>query len=209
MRVWVLCDDRWHPARVPRVGLGALGESEFQFEFTEDAGQWSAERMEKYPLVVLTKSNNVSATDERPWMTPEVEQAFVDYVRKGGGLLAVHSGTAGYRETRALRALLGGVFVQHPPQCPVTVTPVEGHPLAAGCMPFTLKDEHYHMELDDRQADVFLQAASEHGAQPGGWTRHEGQGRVCVLTPGHNVEVWLHSSFQALLRNTLRWCAGK
>ncbi len=209
MRVLVLCDDRWHPARVPRVGLGALGEGEFQFEFIEDAGQWSAERMAGYPLVILTKSNNVSATDERNWMTPEVEQAFVDYVRQGGGLLAVHSGTAGYRETRTLRALLGGVFIQHPPQCPVTVTPVEGHPLTAGCAPFTLKDEHYHMELDDRQADVFLQATSEHGSQPGGWTRLEGRGRVCVLTPGHNVEVWLHPSFQALLGNALRWCAER
>ena len=37
----------------------------------------------------------------------------------------------------------------------------------------------------------------------------EGQGRVGVLTPGHNVEVWVHPAFQTLLRNTLHWCAGK
>jgi hypothetical protein len=29
---------------------------------------------------------------------------------------------------------------------------------------------------------------------------------VCVLTPGHNVEVWQHPSFQALLVNGLDWC---
>jgi uncharacterized protein len=28
------------------------------------------------------------------------------------------------------------------------------------------------------------------------------------LTPGHNLEVWLHPSYQALLLNTLRWCGG-
>lgn len=33
-----------------------------------------------------------------------------------------------------------------------------------------------------------------------------GAGRVCVLTPGHNPEVWSCPSFQALLRNGLRWC---
>lgn len=31
--------------------------------------------------------------------------------------------------------------------------------------------------------------------------------RVCVLTPGHNLEVWLHPGFQALLRHALNWCA--
>jgi len=29
-----------------------------------------------------------------------------------------------------------------------------------------------------------------------------------MLTPGHNVEVWLHPSFQTLLDNALRWCAA-
>ena len=46
-----------------------------------------------------------------------------------------------------------------------------------------------------------------HGTQPGGWTRQEGAGRVAVLTPGHNVEVWLHPSYQTLIGNALRWCA--
>jgi hypothetical protein len=27
-----------------------------------------------------------------------------------------------------------------------------------------------------------------------------------MLTPGHNVEVWLEPSFQVLLGNALRWC---
>ena len=45
--------------------------------------------------------------------------------------------------------------------------------------------------------------------QPGGWARREGAGRVAVLTPGHNVEVWLHASYQALIGNALRWCGGE
>jgi type 1 glutamine amidotransferase len=102
---------------------------------------------------------------------------------------------------------LGGVFLHHPEQCPVTVSPRAGHPLAAGTAPFTLKDEHYFMALDDPQAEVFVTATSEHGEQPGGWTRMEGRGRVAVLTPGHNLRVWLHPAFQALLLNSLRWCA--
>jgi type 1 glutamine amidotransferase len=131
-----------------------------------------------------------------------------EHLHKGNGLLVLHSGTAGYDQMPVMRRLVGGVFTHHPEQCLVTVEPVAGHPLSAGSGPFTLRDEHYFMTLDDPHADVFARTKSEHGEQPGGWTRLEGSGRVAALTPGHNVEVWLHPSFQALLRNALRWCAG-
>jgi uncharacterized protein len=108
-----------------------------------------------------------------------------------------------------VRALFGGLFDKHPPQCPVTVVPTEGHPLAAGSQPFTHQDEHYFMEMADPNVDVFLKSVSEHGEQPAGWTRLEGQGRVCVLTPGHNLDVWLDPSYQTLIRNAIDWCTKK
>jgi type 1 glutamine amidotransferase len=206
MQTLVLCDDFWHPARVPQAGLRALKEAEFTFDWIENALAWSPERMAAYPLVILTKSNNISASDQTGWMTEAVQAAFANYVRKGNGLLAIHSGTAGYEQMPVLRGLLGGVFTHHPEQCPVTVEPRVGHPLSVGSHPFTLKDEHYFMALDDPRAEVFMTTKSEHGEQPGAWRRAEGAGRVAVLTPGHNEEVWLHPSFQALLLNTLRWC---
>lgn len=206
MRILVLCDDYWHPARVPRAGLGALPKSEFVFDWIENATDSSAERMAPYPLVILTKSNHISSADQTNWMTESVQAAFVAYVRQGNGLLAIHSGTAGYQETPVLRRLLGGVFTHHPTQCPVTVSPIETHPLSAGSAPFTLTDEHYFMAFDDPHAEVFATTQSEHGEQPGAWCRTEGAGRVAVLTPGHNETVWLHPSFQILMLNALRWC---
>ncbi|HLO34123.1 MAG TPA: ThuA domain-containing protein [Anaerolineales bacterium] len=206
MKTLVLCDDYWHPARVPREGLGALTGAEFTFDWIEDTGNWSPQEMLAYPLVILTKSDNVSAGDRTSWMTERVQAAFSDYVHKGNGLLAIHSGTAEYEQALGLRSLLGGVFTHHPAQCPVTVNPREGHPLSAGSDPFTLKDEHYFMALDDPEAEVFVTTVSEHGQQPGAWRRVQGDGRVVVLTPGHNLEVWLHASFQALVLNSLRWC---
>jgi type 1 glutamine amidotransferase len=208
MRVLVLADDYWHPARTPRAGLAPLEGGEFTFDWIEDASEWSVERMAEYPVVLLTKSNDVSAADRTPWVTPAVEEAFRAYVANGGGLLAIHSGTTGYRETPVLRRLLGGVFVQHPPQCEVTITPTAGHPLAAGVESFTIKDEHYHMEMESLEVASLLTTTSEHGAQPGGWTHTEGAGRVCVLTPGHNPEVWLHPAYQTLIGNALRWCGA-
>lgn len=209
MRILVLCDDKWHPGGTVRDGLAPLEDQGFTFDFIENAGEWSAERMGDYPVVVLSKSNNVSADDETVWMTESVEIAFRNYVAEGNGLLALHSGTAGYRDCAILRPLLGGVFLEHPKQCPVTVTPQLSHPLAHGSEVFTVVDEHYMMALDDANADVFVTTTSKHGTEPGGWRRHEGKGRVGVLTPGHNLEVWTHPAYQALIAHTLRWCGNR
>lgn len=208
MRALVLCDDIWHPARTIQIGLQPLEQAGIAFDWIEHAGDWSAERMAGYPVVILAKSNNVSSADKMPWVTEEIEASFLAYVSAGNGLLAIHSGTAGYEERAVLRKIMGGVFTGHPEQCPVTVEPDARHPLGAGSAPFTLVDEHYMMAQDDLQADVFLSTVSEHGRQPGGWTRQEGKGRVCVLTPGHNLEVWLHPSYQAIIRNALHWVAS-
>jgi type 1 glutamine amidotransferase len=206
MKILVLCGDYWHHPQVAREGLSSLTGREFAFEWVEDIRDWSPELMMMYPVVILTKSDNVSAEDRTGWMTDGVQAVFLDYVRQGNGLFAIHSGTAEYDQKPILRGLLGGVFTHHPEQCPVTVNPRAGHPLSSESASFTLRDEHYFMALDDPQADVFVITTSEHGEQPGGWKRVEGSGRVAVLTPGHNVEVWLNPSFQALLLNSLRWC---
>lgn len=206
----VLCDDYWHPAKTPRAGLSALAgeKSEEAFDWMEDAHAWPALRIFDYPLIILTKSNNVSAADKTNWMTDAVQSALLGYVQQGGGLLVVHSGTADYKDAPVLRALLGGVFDHHPPQCMVTLESMADNELTKGATSFTVKDEHYFMLMGDAPVDVFLKSVSEHGEQPAGWQRSEVKGRVVVLTPGHNVEVWLHPSYQALLRNAARACAS-
>ena len=207
-KVLVLCDDFWHPAKVPKDGLNPLKDHGFTFDWLEDTRDWSAELIANYPLVILTKSNNVSSTDPSGWMTEPVQAAFADHVCKGNGLLAIHSGTAEYQEALVLRSMLGGVFAHHPEQCNVTLTPQAGHILTKGVESFTVMDEHYFMSMQDPYADEFLISRSEHGEQSAGWKREVGKGRVVVLTPGHNIEVWLNPNFQKLLFNVMNWCDG-
>lgn len=206
IHILILCDDAWHPAETIRRGLNTLAESRFKFEFLADGSQWSPAMMQKFPLVVVAKANHLCSTNKNPWLMTDSQSAFKNFVRQGGGLLLVHAGTC-YKELPEMRRVTGGAFISHPDQCPVTIEPKPNHPLTAGVNSFTERDEHYFMSLDATDADVFLHSRSEHGVQPAGWTRSEGSGRVCVLTPGHNVEVWLHKEFQKLLLNALRWTA--
>jgi type 1 glutamine amidotransferase len=206
LRILALCDDAWHPAEVVQRGLGALADSPFAFEFVTHGGEWSPARMAEFPLVIVAKANHLGATDQKPWLTAETQSAFRNFVLSGGGVLFVHAGVC-YKDLPEMRGVAGGAFLRHPDQCPVAVEPKAGHRLTVGVQPFTEQDEHYFMVLDDAQADVFLHTRSAHGVQPAGWTRHEGGGRVCVLTPGHNLEVWLHPEFQKLLLNALCWTA--
>lgn len=209
MKVLVFCDDLYHSAATVRAGLSPLAADGFQFDWIENAAGWEPARLRAYPVVLLSKSNVCSPVDRTPWLAGPTEHALGDYVRAGGGLVAVHSGTASYHDWPAVRGVLGGVFTSHPPPCPVSVEPLRGHPLCAGVeAPFTVHDEHYQMIVDDPQADIFLHSRSEHGVQPAGWTRREGAGRVVVLSPGHFAEVWLHRAIQTLMRNALHWATS-
>ncbi|MCL6458224.1 MAG: ThuA domain-containing protein [Gorillibacterium sp.] len=212
MRTWVMCDDFYHPANTVIKGLEPLQELGYEFELSLDAADWAASKLAQFPVLVISKSNQISATKDEAWITDKVEQALTAYVEQGGGLLLIHSGTVGYAESTVLMDLFGGGFTHHPEQCSVTMELVLGHPITAGLAllePFTLKDEHYFMKMtDNAERELFLTSSSQHGSQPAGWTLKRGKGRVCVLTPGHNLEVWLHPSYQQLLGRALDWCVA-
>ena len=105
----------------------------------------------------------------------------------------------------------GSDYVGHPPQCGVTVRPSGTHPVTAGISPFTVRDEHYMIDVFAPDAKVILTSSSdtEAGTQTAGYVRTMGKGRFCCLTPGHNLAVYEMADFLKLLRQAIRWCAGE
>jgi len=206
-RALIFCEDAWHGAPLVQDGLRALIEAPFELEFVTRGDEWSPTLFKNVSAVLVAKANHVSSTDQSPWLTAKTQPAFREFVRGGGGLFLIHSGVC-YGDLPEMRALIGGAFLSHPEPCPVTVEPQSRHPLSVDAKRFTVHDEHYFVALDVTDAGVFLHTRSPYGTQPGGWIRTEGKGRVCVLTPGHNREVWLHPEYQTLLRNGLLWLAN-
>lgn len=81
MKILVLCGDCRHHPQIARAGLSAFKGKEFTFDWIEDARDWSPELMMMYPVVILTKSDNVSAGDRTGWMTDGVQAARFGAIR--------------------------------------------------------------------------------------------------------------------------------
>lgn len=209
MKVGVICDDYWHPGKTIMAGLEPLSKQGFQFDYIQHASEWSSSWMDRQDVIVLAKANQISASDKTPWLTEEIQQQFQSYVEHGKGLLVLHAGTVGYRNDPVFFGLVGGVFQHHPESCPVTMTYTDkalfGSPAAES---FSVHDEHYHMEVIEERIQVFMASVSEHGTQPAGWLREQGEGRVCVLTPGHFLSVLQQPEYMAAILHALQWCGG-
>jgi type 1 glutamine amidotransferase len=226
MRVLLICDDYWHPGQVAIDGVDPLKQRDFQFDIISNANDFSTDKLRQYPTILICKSDEVSQTDKQAWKTVEVQKAFIDYIENGGGLVAVHSTVVASRETQILDDVIGCKFIGHPNACPVTVQPVKKHPVTEGVGMFCETDEHYRIEITASDADVLAASYSPpqgeeskyqedpyHNTQaaiyPAVYVRTQGKGRICVITPGHLLPVWLNPQYQLLLANALNWTSGK
>ena len=223
MRILLICDDFWHPGHVPIEGVAPLKESGFQFDIITDANDFKPELLARYPVVLLSKCDEISPADKRSWKSRAVQDAFIKYVEKGGGLLVIHTGLVAGEHTEALDRLIGSKFTFHPQDCPVTVQPIKPHPITAGVEMFCEIDEQYRLEFIADDIDIFMASYSppqgeegKYGDEPyhnsqawigaAGYVRKQGNGRVCVLTPGHHLPVWHNPQYQRILENALHWC---
>jgi len=223
MRVLLICDDYYHPGQVPIDGVQPLKNQGFEFDIITDANDFRPERLENYPVVILCKCDERTPDDKSSWKTNGVQQAFINYVENGGGLLVVHTALVAGEHTEALDRLIGSRFSFHPKDNPVTVKPVKPHPVTKGVEIFTEIDEHYRLDIINDDIDIIIASYSPpqgeeskrtddpyHNSEAwigaAGYVRTQGKGRVCVLTPGHLLPVWLNPQYQRTLINALNWC---
>jgi len=225
MRILLICDDHYHPGEIPLEGIAPLKNKGFEFDIIRNGNEFKPEILADYRTVIMAKCDRVSPIDKSSWKTPLIQQAFVEYVEKGGGLLTIHNGTVAGENTEVLDCLIGCKFKRHPNDCPVLVEPIKPHPITQNVNAFWEVDEHYQIEILADNVEILMASyAPEQGSvkrweenpyfntpakiNPAGYVRKQGNGRVCVLTPGHHIEVWLNPEYQKVLENALNWCAG-
>lgn len=175
----------------------------------QDAGVDSLDipNLERLPEVSLQDRRAVVLYIHHQSISPAALGALDDFVRRGGGLLAIHSAAASFKGEEAYTALLGGHFVSHGKVGDFRVEPVPGAPAIFGKIePFTIRDERYLHEVDP-SITVHFTSRDGDEAEPFAWTRRHGDGRVCYCAAGHTTASLRYPAVRRILLAGLEWCA--
>ncbi len=137
------------------------------------------------------------------------EEALVQFVGSGHGLLALHSAAGEFGGSDRYTALVGGR-----PQAAGTgeftaeiVQP--GHPVMRNVEPFPTADEtRLQPAAAAGDRTVLMERSDPQGRQPWTWVRTEGKGRVFYTGYGHDERTWTRPGFQTLISNAVLWTVG-
>jgi type 1 glutamine amidotransferase len=154
-------------------------------------------------------------------LRPEVRQALLQFVRRGGGFVGVHSATDTWYEVPEYGELVGGSFDGHPWSQRVRIVVEDAaHPSTRHLgRAFEITDEIYQfrnwsrdkvhvlLRLDPRSVDVGKGKRADRDYALS-WVRQHGRGRVFYTALGHPPEVWEDERFRLHLLEGIRWAMG-
>jgi uncharacterized protein len=141
-------------------------------------------------------------------ITPAQEQALVDFVEGGKGLVAIHCASAMFTEAPRYIPIVGGEFARHGMgefTADIVAAQAE-HPAIKGLKPFTTTDETYvHKRHNPVDRTVLMERVDNEGREPYTWVRTQGKGRVFYTAYGHDQRTWSQPGFQQLIQQGTLW----
>ena len=148
----------------------------------------------------------VNTTGELAWSD---RARLLDWIRRGGSFIGVHSASDTWHEWPEYIDMLGGEFETHPEEMSRSVIVLDRrHPATAGILsPHSLFEEYYRFKnFSPSRVNVLL--ALDDGA-PMSWWRNYGAGRVFYTALGHREDVWNSPYFQQHLSGAIAWALGE
>lgn len=156
--------------------------------------------------------------------TPQQEQAFVELLKTGIGLVALHHNLCSHMDWPKYRQIIGGRYFQQPETIDgreyaksnylhdqhfeVKVADPD-HPITRGIGNFHMDDEAYsgfYVAPDSHVLLTVNHAKCDHDVC---WTTHFGNSRVFYLMFGHGPSAWQNPVYPKLLERGIRWVAQK
>ena len=144
----------------------------------------------------------------KKYISPDALKSLDDFVASGGGLFAVHSASASFKDAPEYFDIIGGRFVSHGKVSKFTITSADSDSNIFGEIdPFTVNDELYIHEYKD---DVTVHFETEVGdsKEPVVWTRRHGKGKVCYFSLGHVAKVFNVDEVQKTIVGSIEWVLG-
>ncbi|VGO11484.1 hypothetical protein PDESU_00028 [Pontiella desulfatans] len=162
--------------------------------------------------VLLSNWNAFGKNQPAPW-SGELKKAYVDFVRKGGGHVAVHAGSSSFYDWDDYHAIClatwkGGTGHRKPHGFDVRFLE-SGHPVSLGLENFETSDELWFKPFVHPDATVIAESFSQHTGnwEPTALTGQFGEGRCFTLLLGHSAAAMENRGFRKLLVAGVRWAA--
>ena len=164
------------------------------------------------------------SADQRRAKSDALEQAMLDFVASGKGLVVIHGAPTLLNNSLKFTEMVGGAFYYHPPNQEVTVRTVdEDHPLVAafrGKGPFVHRDEPYcfngaYEKLSFRpllsmDVEGLKDPQGHAGDMPRyvAWIKPHGKGRVFYCSPSHFPESYESATLLQFILDGTQYAAG-
>lgn len=175
-------------------------KSGINISFTANPDDLNKDNLSHYDgLIVYANHDSISKSQE---------EALLDYVRGGKGLIALHCASFCFRNSDEVVEMIGGQFKSHQYDTIQTVILKPEHEVMKGIPAFSTLDETYvHDKLSDKIEVLTERIDGEH-REPYTWVRPYGKGRVFYTAYGHDDNTFNNREFLNLVKNGLLWAVG-
>ncbi len=198
-----LGDDGHHkPAQRASELIGPLAKAGIDMAYTEDLASLNSANLARYDALIIY------ANHEK--IGPEQEQALLDFVEGGKGLVVLHCGSYCFLNSPKYVALVGGQFKRHDTGTFTAKIDRPEHPAMKGVKPFEAFDETYeHTKLSDDRTVLMHRDTQTGGEEPWTWVRTQGEGRVFYTASGHDERVFTNPGFHKLVIQGITWAVDR
>jgi type 1 glutamine amidotransferase len=199
-------------AQPARLAERLTGRGEMYVQVTRDLSMLESPVLANYRVLVFDVSSQAELSES-------ARRAVLDYVRSGGGLVAMHAALTSFRSWPEWAELVGGSASDHGRdgryEC-LAPDPQHAAVLGLGGR-FTLTDRPYLVDHLDPAAEVLVRSGQggsgrsggpHDGAEPLAWAKRVGNGRVFAIALGHDERSQEDEWFITLLHSGIRWAEG-
>ncbi|WP_437222154.1 PVC-type heme-binding CxxCH protein [Planctomicrobium sp. SH661] len=179
----------------------ALEPRSVRLDYTEQLSDLNPEKLAEYDsLLIYANINSIE---------PAQEEALVEYLNNGGGLVVVHCGAFCFQNSNRYVAIVGGQFRSHGVGTFRVQILDSQHPAMHGLTSTDWTDETYihHKIADD--IHVLMAREQDGGLEPYTWTRDQGKGRVFYTALGHDDQTRRRPEFHSLIEQGILWASGR
>lgn len=221
-----------HTAAVVEILAEKTGA--FEVVVSDDVKMFRPESLKQFDAVILNNTCSKGPTrsifldalgKDKPDEVADLERSLIDFVKRGGGLTAIHGAIVFLNNSAEFSELLGGSFDFHPAQQEITLKIVEPeHPLlkAFAGKEFVHIDEPYlfknaYTKKNFRpllQMDTSLlncgkaQEKVASDIRYTAWIKKYGKGRVFYCSPSHNAQSFEQPELLQFLLDGIQYTLG-